>query len=139
MIVLDASAVVELLLNSPDGRAVASHLQRRDDSLNFPELLTVEVVQVFRRAVLHGAIAAARAATALADLADLDATRWRHDPLIERVFELRENLTAYDATYIALAEALDAELLTLDRRLADAPGHRARVTIAEPRSETDER
>jgi predicted nucleic acid-binding protein len=129
VIVLDASAVVELLLNTPRGARVRERVADPAESLHAPHLLTVEVAQVLRRYVAARAVAPELAAAALDDLAELDIARYSHEPFLARVWELRENLTAYDAVYLVLAEVLRAPLLTFDRRLADAPGHRARVEV----------
>ncbi|MGH8673375.1 MAG: type II toxin-antitoxin system VapC family toxin, partial [Burkholderiales bacterium] len=94
-----------------------------------PHLLDVEVAQVLRRYALAGEVETERCRAALADLAGLPLTRYPHDFPMPRVWDLRGNLSAYDAVYIALAEALDAPLLTRDRRLANAPAHRARVEL----------
>ena len=129
MIVLDASAVIELLLCTPNGHRVAERIASPKQSLHAPHLIDVEVAQVLRRYEATGVLASERAEEALADLADLGLRRYPHDIFLSRVWELRKNLTAYDATYLALAEALDAPLLTLDGRLSKAPGHRARVEV----------
>jgi predicted nucleic acid-binding protein len=93
------------------------------------DLLDVEVTQVLRRYALAGEVKAQRCRAALDDLAGLPLTRYPHGVLMARVWDLRDNLSAYDAVYIALAEALDAPLLTRDQRLAKAPAHRARVEL----------
>jgi predicted nucleic acid-binding protein len=129
VIVLDASAAVELLLGTDAGSWVADRIADPAESIHAPHLLAVEVAQVLRRLVAAGDVGAARAAAALVDLADLDAERYPHEPFLPRMFALRENLTAYDAAYVALAEALDAPLLTFDRRVAAAPGHGASVEL----------
>ena len=98
-------------------------------TLHAPHLLDVEVAQVVRRYAASGEINPERGRAALADLADFPLRRYPHGFLLPRVWELRNNLTAYDAVYVALAEALDAPLLTRDRRLASAAGHRARVEL----------
>ena len=97
--------------------------------MHAPHLLDVEVTQVLRRHAAQGAIAASRAEEALQDLLDLRLRRYPHRFFLRRVWELRDNLTAYDALYVALAEALDATLLTCDGKLALAPGHHARVEV----------
>lgn len=125
MIVLDASAVVELVVGTATGERVGKRIAGPDDSLHAPHLLSIEVTQVVRRLVSTGDLGADRAEAALRDLTDLDVVRYDHEVLVERIWQLRANLTAYDAAYIALAEALDAPLLTLDRRLAATPGHSA--------------
>ena len=127
MIVLDASAALELLLQTPLGVRVADRALAADESLHTPHLLDVEVAQVLRRHTLAGELSAARAQEALADLADLPLVRYAHTQLLSRVWSLRDSLTAYDAVYIALAEALEAPLLTTDRKLARSHGHEARV------------
>jgi predicted nucleic acid-binding protein len=129
MIVVDASAVLEALLRTPNAEAVERRLFDRSQTLHAPHLLDVEVAQVLRRFAANGQIDGERGRTALADLADFPLRRYPHDFLLPRVWDLRKNLTAYDAIYVALAEALDAPLLTCDRRLATAPGHQARVEL----------
>jgi predicted nucleic acid-binding protein len=98
-------------------------------SLHAPHLLDVEVAQVLRRYAARGELTAARGVEALADLAAFPLTRYPHDLLLARIWALRENLTAYDAAYVALAEALRAPLVTRDERLASAPGHRATIEL----------
>jgi predicted nucleic acid-binding protein len=129
VIVLDASAVVELVLGSPRGATVRARIERPDESLHAPHLLDVEVASVLRRYQLSGELTAEEGREALADLAGLDIARYPHAPLLPRVWELRTAVTAYDAVYLALAEILEAPLLTLDRRLARARGHGARVEM----------
>ena len=129
MIVLDASAVVELVLGSARGAAVRARIKRPDESLHAPHLLDVEVASVVRRYQLSGEVSAEHGREALADLAGLDVVRYPHDALLPRVWELRTHVTAYDGVYLALAEVLDAPLITLDRRLARARGHAARVEV----------
>lgn len=129
MIVVDASAVLEALLRTPVARAVERRLFDPRETLHAPHLLDVEVAQVVRRYAANGEIDNERGRAALVDLADLPVRRYPHDFLLPRVWDLRNNLTAYDAVYVALAEALDAPLLTRDRRLAAAAGHHARVEL----------
>lgn len=128
MIVVDASALLEVLLVTPRGVPVA-HRLRAATSLHAPHLLDLEIAQVLRRLVHQGQLPWERGEQALADLADLDLERWEHHPLIPRVWELRANLTAYDAVYVALAEGIGAPLLTCDGRTARAPGVRARIDL----------
>jgi predicted nucleic acid-binding protein len=97
---------------------------------NAPHLLDVEVAQALRRLVQQGERGQADARVALEELSALDLERHPHEPLLDRIWALRKNLTAYDATYVALAEALDAILLTCDGRLARAPGLGRRVELA---------
>ncbi len=129
MIVVDASAVIELLLRSPIGKRVEARLFTRPVALHGPHLLDVEVVQVLRRFEARGELHAARAGAALHLLEVLPMRRHPHAPLLTRVWSLRANLTAYDATYVALAEALGAVLITCDARLGRAPGLRAPVEV----------
>ena len=129
MIVLDASAAVELLLATANGDRVVERIADPATSMHVPHLLSVEVAQVLRRLVAAGTVSRARAAGALDDLADFDAERYPHEPFLPRMFALRDNLTAYDAAYVALAEVLAAPLVTFDGRLAGAPGHRATVQL----------
>ncbi len=130
MIVVDASALLEALLRTPAGKAVEGRLFDPQETLHAPHLLDVEVAQVLRRYAAMGEIDRERGRAALADLADLPLRRYPHDVLLPRVWELRDKLTAYDAVYVALAQALDAPLLTRDRRLAAAAGRLARVELA---------
>ena len=129
MIVLDASALVAVLLNTDVGRRVAEVISLPAASLHAPQLLDIEVLQVLRRHVRRSAMTAERGAIGVKALEQLDITRYGHEELLPRIWALRENLSAYDATYIALAEALDAPLLTLDARLAASPGHQAEVRL----------
>lgn len=127
MIVLDASAVLELLLGTSAGRSVADRIAVQSETLHAPHLLDLEVAQVLRRYCAGSALDLERARIALDDLSALDLYRYPHEPMLERIWQLRDNLTAYDAAYVALAETLNAPLLTFDARLANAPGHAAHV------------
>lgn len=129
MIVLDASAAIELVSATATGAAVATRIADVNETLHAPHLIDLEMAQVLRRFVLAGAMTADRAAAALTDFSDLDLTRYAHDVLLPRIWSLRGNLTAYDASYVALAEVLGATLLTTDARLAAAPGHAASVEV----------
>lgn len=130
MIVLDASAVVAILVGPGHG---AMHIRERietpDESLHVPHVMDLEVLHVLRRHVLLDALTPERSSEALEDLKSLNFFRYSHTPLADRIWALRENLTAYDAAYVALAEALDAPLVTTDARLARAPGVRAAVEV----------
>ncbi|MGO1545157.1 MAG: type II toxin-antitoxin system VapC family toxin [Gulosibacter sp.] len=130
MIVLDTSAAIELLLALPQSKAVQEEVERAGWRLAAPELLTIEVLQVMRRRVAAQLSSLSSANTGRALFTDLNIQFFDHSLVANRVWELRENLTAYDASYVALAELLDAPLLTTDERLARAPGHRAQVIIA---------
>ena len=129
MIVVDASAILEVLLGTPDGARVAERLFTSGETLHAPHLLDLEVAQVLRRYALAGELDSARGVEALEDLADLPLIRYPHDLLLPRIWDLRRNLTAYDAAYVALAEALTAVLVTRDAALASARVHRARVEL----------
>jgi predicted nucleic acid-binding protein len=129
MIVVDASAVLEALLRTPAARAVERRLFEPSQTLHAPHLLDVEVAQVVRRYAANGEIDVERGHMALADLVDLPLHRYPHDFLLPRVWQLRNNLTAYDAVYVALAEALNAPLITRDKRLAASPGHHAQIQL----------
>ena len=129
MIVVDASAVLELLLNTQTGQAVAERITASGHGLHAPHLVDVEIAQALRRYAREGKLAPTEAAEAIDDLHDLDLNRHAHEPLVDRIWQLRENFSAYDAAYVALAEALDAVLLTCDSRLTRAPGATARVEL----------
>ena len=122
MIVVDASALLELILRTSRARAVERRVFDLKRSMHAPHLIDVEVTQVIRRYTAGGELDAGRGSEAIADLLDFPLNRYPHDFLLPRIWGLRNNLTAYDAAYVALAEALDAPLLTCDQRLASAPG-----------------
>ena len=126
MIVVDASVVAPALADDDaDGDRARERLQ--GERLVAPELLDLEVVAVVRKALLAGVLDERRAAMALADLADLDLERVSHRPLLVRIWELHPNITAYEAAYVALAETIEATLVTADRRLSQATGPRCRI------------
>jgi predicted nucleic acid-binding protein len=127
--VVDASAVLEVLLRTTVGARLEYRLLARGRSLHAPHLLDVEVAQVLRRYERARALTPERGREALADLADLPLQRYSHDVLLPRIWELRRNVTAYDAAYLALAEALGAPFVTCDARLASAPGHDVEVEL----------
>jgi predicted nucleic acid-binding protein len=131
VLVTDASVlVVALADDGPDGDRVRTRL--RGERLALPELADLEVASVLRRQLRLGALDARRAGLALDDLAALPARRVPHRPLLARCWELRDNLTVYDAAYVAVAEALDATLLTGDTRLGRAPGSRCLIEVLTP-------
>ena len=129
MIVLDASVVIELLLWTSKAQYFYPRVLDPQESRHAPELLDVEVAQVIRRYSLAGEIDDRRGQQLLTDLMDLPVERYGHTILLQRIWQLRTNLTVYDAVYVALAEALDAPLLTCDERLAAAPGHGATIEL----------
>jgi predicted nucleic acid-binding protein len=131
VIVVDASAALELVVNSPRAPGIARRLLSGDESLHAPHLIDLEVAQVLRRWEHRREITAARARQALDDFRDLPLARYPHTLFLERVWLLRRNATAYDAAYLALAEALGATLLTCDAALASVPGHSVRVEVAD--------
>jgi predicted nucleic acid-binding protein len=131
MIVIDASALLEVLLRTPSAQAVETRLfEEPRQTLHAPHLLDVEVAQVLRRYAAMGEIDDQRGAEALADLADFPIRRYSHDFLLTRVWTLRNNFTAYDAVYVALAEALNARLLTRDQRLVAAVRRHVDIGLA---------
>ncbi len=122
--------MVSILLDpGPDAEPIRERIESPRESVHVPHLLDVEVLNVLRRQTLRGILAEERGATALQDLENISITRYPHAPLLRRIWDLRENVTAYEAAYIALAEALDAPLVTRDARLAQAPGKRAAVEL----------
>ena len=128
MIVADASAVVEVLLNTPSGLEIRRYLAA-EETIHVPHLLDLQVLQVLRRYARISTANSPRVEEALQDYASMQLNRHGHLALLPRIWELRHNWTAYDAAYIALAEALDAPLITRDRALASRSGHRARVLV----------
>ena len=118
MIVLDASSLIELLLNTRNGKRVAERISSAEVTLNAPHLIDLEVTQVIRRLVRKGAIGVARGKQAVDHLLSLDLERYPHDILLPGIWTRRDRITAYDAAYIVLADLLDAPLLTLDTKLA---------------------
>jgi predicted nucleic acid-binding protein len=129
VIVADASAIVELVLGTRLGEQVARRLAQPNVTLHAPHLVRLEAVLAIRRAEALGDASAARSQQALEDLSALQVERYAHEVFLRRIWQLRANLTAYDASYVALAEALDAPLLTCDGRLARAPGNEAVVEL----------
>lgn len=131
MIVLDASAVLELVLRTAKGRKVEARALLPEQSLHAPHLIDVEVAHALRRLVQLKEVPAARAKQALDDHAALHIKRADHEDMLERLWELRESVTAYDGTYVALAEVLEAPLITCDSKLARSHGHRAMIELIE--------
>jgi predicted nucleic acid-binding protein len=129
VIVLDASAAVDWLVQAAAAQRIESRIFSRSQSLHTPEFLDLEVAQVLRRLVREGALSASRAEAAIQDLLDLRITRYPHSVLLPRIWQLRHNLSAYDAAYVVLAEKLGATLLTRDARLASAAGHAVTIEV----------
>jgi predicted nucleic acid-binding protein len=129
MIVLDASAAVDWLLQTPAGQRIENRIYSRNETLHAPHLLDLEVTQVLRRLVQQGVVPAHRADEAIRDLLDLRVNRYAHFVLLPRIWQLRHNFSAYDAAYIVLAEKLGGTLVTRDRRLASPTGHAATIEL----------
>jgi predicted nucleic acid-binding protein len=129
VIVLDASAAIEWLLQTSTGQRVEQQIFSQSESLHAPHRLDVEIIQVLRRLVRERVVHWPRADQAITDLLDLRINRYPHFVLLPRIWQLRHNLSAYDAAYVALAEELGAILLTSDTRLASASGHTAQIQL----------
>ncbi len=129
MIVLDASAAVDWLLQTPAGLRIEKRIFSHSETLHAPHLLDLEVAQVLRRLAREGTVSGRRAEEAIHDLLHLRIARYPHLVLLSRIWQLRHNISAYDAAYVALAEGLGATLVTRDRRLASASGHRAAIEL----------
>jgi predicted nucleic acid-binding protein len=127
--VVDASAAIEWLLQTQKGSVIEAQVFSKGQTLHAPHLLDIEVTQVLRRYARERAVTEARAQEGLQNLLDLRILRHRHTFLLRRAWQLRHHLTVYDAVYVALAEALDAPLLTCDAKIAAAPGHHAIVEV----------
>lgn len=128
MLVVDTSAVLDVLVAEPPDPRLTERL-RADGDLHAPHLIDVELVHALRRLVHRDVLGARRADRARGDFRDLALVRYPHVDLVERMWELRDKLTAYDAAFIALGEALAVPLVTVDGRLGAAPGHRAQVEV----------
>ncbi|MDQ3792328.1 MAG: type II toxin-antitoxin system VapC family toxin [Actinomycetota bacterium] len=130
MIVLDASSAVAVLLNLGTGASgIRERMDRADGGLHVPHLFEVEVMNVLRRYALNDTLSTERARLALNRLYDMRVTRYPHTTLLPRIWELKDTITAYDAAYVALAETLEAPLVTRDERLSRAPCIRATVEL----------
>lgn len=127
MIVLDASAALDWLLQTPAGQRIEQRIYSAGESLHAPHLIDLEIAQVLRRLARENTVSERRAEEAIADLLDLRLTRYPHSLLLPRIWQLRNNLSAYDAAYVVLAEKLGATLLTRDGRLTSAVGHTAKI------------
>ena len=128
MIVLDASVVLEVLLRTPVAAAIDARVFDPRETLHAPHLLDVEIANVLRRYVQHRELTAERSAQALELLGAFPLRRYSHQPLLPRIWSLR-HLTAYDAAYVALSEAIGGVLLTRDKALARSRGHSASIEL----------
>lgn len=131
MIVADASAFLELVLRTGRAERIGARTLAAGETLHAPHLVDVEVLQTLRRLLRQGQVDVERAEHALDDFRDLLVERHAHADLLPRIWQLRESVSAYDASYIALAEALDAPLVTCDAKLARSHGHSAEIELIE--------
>ena len=129
MIVLDASAAIDWLLQTAVGRQIDQRIYSRGESLHAPHLLDLEVAQVLRRLVREGTVSAPRADQAIHDLLDLRVTRYPHFLFLPQIWRLRDNFSAYDAVYVGLTGKLGATLITRDARLASASARRLSIEL----------
>ena len=129
MIVVDASALLEVLLRTSAAARIERRILDSRESLHAPHLLDLEVAQVLRRYVARHEMSAERGQASLDLFAKFPIRRYAHEPLVPRIWALRRNLTAYDAAYVALAEGLRATLVTRDDRLSRATGHKAAIEL----------
>lgn len=129
MIVLDASAGIDWLLQTAAGRQIENRIYARSETLHAPHIIDLEVAQVLRRLVREGVVSSRRAEEAVADLMDLRMVRYPHFVFLSRIWQRRHNLSAYDAAYVVLAEEIGATLITRDKRLAAACGRAAAVEV----------
>ena len=130
MLVLEASAALAAFLGTGvNSTSIRVRIEAPGESLHAPQLLDVEMLHALRGLVLRGDVSRARDEEVREDFASLRWSRYSHVAFLDRIWELKDNLTAYDATYVALAEALSAPLVTTDARLARAPGIRADVEV----------
>jgi predicted nucleic acid-binding protein len=129
MIVIDSSALIEVLLRSPRAAEIEKRIFASHETLHAPHLLDLEVAQVLRRYCLSGEMTPLRGREAIADLLNIPIARYPHDIFLDRIWGLRNTMTAYDAAFVALAESLPAPLLTCDAKLAATIGHRATIDL----------
>lgn len=129
MIVIDASTLVELLLNTRRAVAIAKRIGSAGETLHVPALVDLEATSALRTLENQGQISTSDVTRAVTDLLALPITRYPHEPLLARIWQLRGNVTPYDAAYVALAEYLGAPVITCDAKLAAAPGHRATIEL----------
>jgi len=127
--VLDASGAIEFLLDTARGRKIGARLADDAEVVHAPHLIDIEIAHVLRRYVLDGTFDEGHAVRTLGHWRQFDVERYPHEPFLDRVWGLRDNVTAYDAVYVALAGALGEPLVTADRRLAGSPGLNVRVEL----------
>ena len=121
--------MLEQLLSTPKGQHIQEQYLVEGESFHVPHLLDLEVIQVLRRYSHHHILTNHRSTQALDDFLDFPLTRYSHQPLLSRIWELRENFTAYDAAYVSLAEVLNIPLVTCNAKLTTAPGHTAKIVL----------
>jgi predicted nucleic acid-binding protein len=126
---MDASATINWLLQTSAGKQIENRIYTGNETLHAPHLLDLEVTQVLRRLVRQNIVPTIRAEQALTDLEDLRLNRYPHTLFLQRIWQLRHNLSAYDAAYIALAEQLGAPLITRDAQLASISSHSAKIEV----------
>jgi predicted nucleic acid-binding protein len=129
LIVVDSSALYEALIETPHSAAITRRLFADEETIHAPHLIDLEIANVLRRYVNRRELSALAGQQALDDLASIPIKRYPHTVLVSRIWDLRDNLTAYDAAYVALAEMLSAPLLTRDMALSTAVGHRAHIEL----------
>ena len=132
MLVVDASAVVSAITAGDERSEQIRERLESDDELAAPYLIDLEVLQALRRLARQGELSPDRAVDGVRDLAELAMTRYPHEPFIDRIWEARGNLSAYDAVYLALAEAIGVPLVTCDAALAAAAGDVVEVELFQP-------
>lgn len=131
MAVVDSSALIHVLVGRPTNPHLVDRLAG-EDFLHVPHLIDLELLQTLRGLVHRSEITAEQAAIARSQFDDLALARYPHHPLRDRIWQLRDNLTAYDGAYVALAEAIEAPLVTIDGRLARSSGHGADIELFAP-------
>ena len=129
MIVIDASVLYEAIIETPYSAAIVDRIFSDDETLHAPHLVDLEIVNTLRRYVLKGELSERSASQAMEDFASIPLKRHTHTGLIPRIWQLRNNLTAYDAAYIALAEMLNVPLITRDTAFASSTGHNVHVEL----------
>jgi len=132
VIVVDTSAVVTALAGRSPSQGLIERLSG-DPDLHAPHVIDVEILHALRRLVARGRLSEERAADVRLDFGDLTIMRYPHHPLADRIWELRNNVTAHDAAFVALSETLDVPLITCDARLASAGEHSSDIELFEPR------